>query len=103
MNTQQLIDNVRSWGEDKGITGTGGKATVVSQLLKLFEEVEEIQQAIETNDIEELADGIGDSTVVLILLSEIAGLKYEDCLQGAYDIISKRTGRMVDGTFVKDK
>jgi len=41
--------------------------------------------------------------VVLILLSEIAGLKYEDCLQGAYDIISKRTGRMVDGTFVKDK
>ena len=76
---------------------------MVSQLLKLFEEVEEIQQAIKTNDIEELADGIGDSTVVLILLSEIAGLKYEDCLQGAYDIISKRTGRMVDGTFVKDK
>ena len=76
---------------------------MVSQLLKLLEEVEEIQQAIKTNDIEELADGIGDSTVVLILLSEIAGLKYEDCLQGAYDIISKRTGRMVDGTFVKDK
>jgi len=103
MNTQQLIDNVRSWGEDKGITGTRGKATVVSQLLKLLEEVEEIQQAIETNDIEELADGIGDSTVVLILLAERAGLKYEDCLQGAYDIISKRTGKMVDGTFVKDK
>ena len=76
---------------------------MVSQLLKLFEEVDEIQQAIETNDIEELADGIGDSTVVLILLAERAGLKYEDCLQGAYDIISKRTGRMVDGTFVKDK
>jgi NTP pyrophosphatase (non-canonical NTP hydrolase) len=103
MNTQQLIDNVRFWGEDKGITGTEGKATVVSQLLKLLEEVEEIQQAIETNDIEELADGIGDSTVVLILLAERAGLKYEDCLQGAYDIISKRTGKMVDGTFVKDK
>ena len=103
MNTQQLIDNVRSWGEDKGITGTRGKATVVSQLLKLLEEVEEIQQAIKTNDIEELADGIGDSTVVLILLAERAGLKYEDCLQGAYDIISKRTGKMVDGTFVKDK
>ena len=24
------------------------------------------------------------------------------CLQGAYDIISKRTGKMIDGQFVKN-
>ena len=31
------------------------------------------------------------------------GLTIEECLQHAYDIISKRTGKMIDGTFVKDQ
>jgi hypothetical protein len=31
------------------------------------------------------------------------GLTIEKCLQHAYDTISKRTGKMVDGTFVKDQ
>lgn len=35
--------------------------------------------------------------------AESQGLKLEDCLQSAYDVISKRTGKMVNGTFVKDK
>ena len=28
--------------------------------------------------------------------------KLEDCLESAYNVISKRTGKMVDGVFVKD-
>jgi hypothetical protein len=30
-------------------------------------------------------------------------LKLEDCLESAYNVISKRTGKMVNGQFVKDK
>ena len=30
------------------------------------------------------------------------GLKLVDCLESAYNVISKRTGKMVDGQFVKD-
>jgi hypothetical protein len=31
------------------------------------------------------------------------GLKLEDCLQSAYNVISKRKGQMIDGQFVKEK
>jgi hypothetical protein len=40
--------------------------------------------------------------VVLILLSELLGFRFEEALQAAYDIINKRTGKMVDGKFLKD-
>lgn len=31
------------------------------------------------------------------------GLTLEQCVESAYDVISKRTGKMVDGKFVKDQ
>ena len=40
---------------------------------------------------------------MLILLSEIIGVPFEECLSIAYGVISNRTGQMVDGVFVKDK
>ena len=52
--------------------------------------------------LDETKDGIGDTMVTLILLCEMLDLTVEDCLQSAYDVISKRTGKMVDGTFIKD-
>jgi hypothetical protein len=30
------------------------------------------------------------------------GLTLEECLESAYNVISKRTGKMIDGQFVKD-
>ena len=45
---------------------------------------------------------IGDSVVVLTNLSKLVGYDIESCIQSAYDEIFNRTGRMVDGTFVKD-
>jgi len=48
-------------------------------------------------------DAIGDITVTLIIQAEMQGLDFQDCLQAAYDVISKRTGKMIDGQFVKDK
>ena len=53
-------------------------------------------------DREELIDGIGDVFVTLIILAAQNGLKPEDCLQSAWDEIKNRTGKTVNGVFIKD-
>ena len=53
--------------------------------------------------LDQVKDGIGDLTVTAILAAEMAGLRFEDCLQAAYDEIKGRTGTMQNGVFVKDK
>jgi NTP pyrophosphatase (non-canonical NTP hydrolase) len=98
---QETINDIRAWGQDKGITGDNAKGTPAGQLCKLEEEVLELQTAWVDNNKAEMIDAIGDITVVLILLSELLGLHYEQCVQSAYDVISKRKGVMVDGQFVK--
>lgn len=97
-----LCNLVRAWGLDKEIIGPDAKATAESQYLKLLEEVEEIGDGLDEGNAEEVLDGIGDSTVVLILLAELCGVSFESCLLGAYRIISKRTGVMKNGQFHKD-
>ena len=41
--------------------------------------------------------------VVLTNLAHMRGLTIEECIHSAYEVINKRTGKMIDGTFVKDK
>ena len=96
---KQLVEQVEQWGADKGILT---KATPSTQWDKLVEEVNELALGIETHDHDEIVDAIGDCTVVLILMSKLCGTDIEFCLQSAYDVISKRTGKMRDGVFVKD-
>ena len=117
MTTDQLIDNVRAWGVAKGIAGPNGKGTLLGQLSKTQEELNETRDAAvwldaartyhndhdEAMACVELEDGIGDCAVTLILAAEMAGLRFEDCLQAAYDEIKGRTGKMEGGVFVKDK
>ena len=67
-----------------------------------MEETVEIGRAIFKNDTEQIIDGIGDAVVVLTNLAELVGVPIEECIQEAYNVISKRTGKMVNGTFVKD-
>jgi hypothetical protein len=40
--------------------------------------------------------------VTLIIQAKMQGLDLNECLGSAYNVISKRTGKMVNGTFVKD-
>ena len=96
-----LVSLVRQWGTDRNIIGTNARATIQTQFDKLLEEVEEINVGIQKNDQHEMIDGIGDATVVLILLAELVGVKFETCLLAAYDEIKSRKGTMVDGKFVK--
>ena len=91
---------VQEWAKEKGIFD---KATPLKQALKTQEELTELLNAIVDNDKLEIEDAIGDIMVTLIILAEMQGVTLEECLNGAYDIISQRTGKMVNGQFVKDK
>jgi len=93
------FDLIREWADERGLYDNGDPKT---QALKLVEEVGEIARAILKDDTEEVIDGIGDAVVVLTNLAELIGAPIEMCIDEAYDVISKRTGKMVNGTFVKD-
>ena len=75
----------------------------MAQWEKTQEEVNELKEALQNNDVEGISDAIGDSIVTLFLQAEIQKINIIDCLQGVYNIISKRSGVMKDGKFVKEK
>jgi len=91
---------IEQWAKDKGILQ---KATPMKQAMKTQEEVTELCNAILDNNIEEIKDAIGDIVVTLIIQAKMQGMTIEECLNAAYDVISKRTGKMINGQFVKDK
>ena len=93
------FDLIREWADERGLYENGDPKT---QALKLMEEVGEISRAVLKDDFDEVVDGIGDSVVVLTNLAELMGVSIEACIASAYEVISKRTGKMVNGTFVKD-
>ena len=95
-----VFDNIRQWAGDRGIYEKGNAHT---QYVKLQEEAGELAKALLQNDKPEVIDAIGDIVVVLTNLAHLKGLRIEDCINSAYNVISKRTGKMIDGTFVKDK
>jgi len=121
MNFEELEKLVLDWGEEKGIFAN---STPLRQLDKTQEELDETKSALEKlnnfdyqgdlmkdlgvptpseEDIRaEVKDGIGDMLVTIILLAKMVDMDSVDCLQSAYDVIKKRTGKMVDGLFVKD-
>ena len=93
------FDLIRAWADERGLYDKGDTKT---QYLKLMEEAGELGRAILKNDEPEFIDAIGDMVVVLTNLARLGGVSIETCIDSAYDVISKRTGKMVNGTFVKD-
>ena len=93
------FDLIREWADQRGLYKHGDPKT---QSLKLVEEVGEICRATLKEDHDEVIDGIGDAVVVLTNLAELHGVTIEECIASAYGVISKRTGKMVNGTFKKD-
>ena len=94
-----VFNDIREWANKRGLYDKGDAKT---QYLKLMEEAGELGRAILKDDIEEQIDAIGDMVVVLTNLSELIDVPIEECIESAYEVISKRTGKMVNGTFVKD-
>ena len=94
------FDLIRDWADERGLYEKGDPKT---QYIKLMEEAGEVGRAILKQDETEIIDGIGDMVVVLTNLSELIGTPIEECIARAYDVIAKRTGKMVNGTFKKDE
>ena len=99
MKYQELEPLIIKWAKDKGILDKGNPK---AQCDKTHKEVYELHQAIETNDRPEIIDALVDILVTIIIQAEMQGLKLEECLESAYNVISKRTGKMINGTFVKN-
>mgnify|MGYP003317958944 FL=1 len=83
------------------VRGIYDKGNSHTQYVKLMEEAGELARALLKNDKPEVIDSIGDMVVVLTNLAKLEKLDIEDCIDNAYQTISKRTGKMVNGTFVK--
>ena len=60
-------------------------------------------QAVKDGDHLEIADGIGDMLVTIIIAARMLELDPTTCLEQAYNEIKDRKGKMVDGKFVKEK
>ena len=95
-----IFNNIREWADERGLYKNGDPKT---QLIKLYEESGELSQSLLKNDKAGIIDAIGDSVVVLTNLAHLVGTDIETCIRSAYDEISNRTGRMINGTFVKDE
>ena len=72
-------------------------------LVDVQEEAGELAKALLTDDKPEIVDAIGDMVVVLTNLAHLQGYSIEYCIDEAYSVIAARTGKMINGTFVKDK
>ncbi len=97
---QTLINEVIKWGYDKGIIEKG---TTSAQADKTLEEANELAEAVQVEDWNEIKDGIGDTMVTLILQAEMQDLKIEQCLEYALEQIQGRKGQIINGQFVKEE
>jgi NTP pyrophosphatase (non-canonical NTP hydrolase) len=95
-----VFPKIREWAKERGIFDKGD---VKTQYVKLMEEAGEVAKALLTNDKAEIKDGIGDMVVVLTNLAYLSGFTIEECIDEAYNVISKRQGNMINGTFVKNE
>ena len=95
----ERFDLIREWAASRGLYDKGNSHT---QYVKLQEEAGELAKALLKNDKLEIVDAIGDIVVVLTNLAHLEGYDIEYCIDEAYKVIAARTGRMINGTFVKD-
>jgi len=93
----ELTTNIEQWAKNKGLE----QARPEKQMLKVIEELGEVGSGMARGNLEAVKDGIGETIVTLIILAMQHGLTAEECLEQAWGEIKGRTGKMVDGVFVK--
>jgi NTP pyrophosphatase (non-canonical NTP hydrolase) len=94
----RVIGIVTNWGLFEA-----ENAKPIKQAHKLIEEAAELIEAEASGDVAAQEDAVGDCLVVLINYCHMKGYSMEDCLKKAADVIEKRTGKIVNGKFIKDQ
>lgn len=98
LQADKIVALVVAWGRERKITNPD------KQLLKVVEEVSEMIREVVRGryDSAEIKDGIGDSLVTIIILSDILGFNAIEMLEEAYSVIKSRKGKTSDGMFIKN-
>lgn len=112
--TEELIKKVQQWAKDRNIIDG---CPPIKQAYKTLEECGELIEAVARHDSfkgmknmnlitgeyhYQVKDAIGDITVTLIIQCAMQGIDFVDCLNGAYDTIKDRKGKLINGQFVKE-
>jgi len=96
----ELEENVCQWAYERGILAPDNDR---NQLIKTMEELGEVADATLKGDHEGIKDGIGDVLVCLTIFARQNGLSLVECYEHAYSEIKDRTGKTVNGTFIKNE
>ena len=108
MNLENLIENFHAWGAERRLHDT---IDLLPQLAKLGEEYGELCAGVARNDERQIMDAVGDMIVVLTQLGAVADTRFMRDVDGQYlnraalhawEQIKVRTGKTVDGVFLKD-
>ena len=100
MTFESLQDEIIQWGYVRNIISP---KNTPKQFMKVTEELGELAEGINKDNQGQIKDSLGDILVTLIILSKDLDVDLLDCLRGAYDVIKDRTGKTVDGVFVKEE
>lgn len=105
-----LLKNlVEEWGQDKDLLH---RENAQKQFLKMIEEVFEFKSEMDLVErtehdklreiyIERMRNEMGDIIVTIIILCKQLDIDPLVCLEKAYKKIAKRTGKTINGQFVK--
>lgn len=99
MTFEELHEAIIQWAENRNMISPKNTSR---QYMKVSEELGEIAEGINKNNREQVEDSLGDILVTLIILSKDLDVDLLDCLRGAYDVIKDRTGKTINGVFVKE-
>ena len=92
---EQLVEK---WHMDKGLLDVD----INAQVAALGEEFGELCHAIAKGTRDDRVDAIGDMMVVLVNIATRDAVTLEECFRHAYLEIKDRTGKTVEGRFLKD-
>ena len=106
----ELKELVLECAEDKNLLH---EENADKQFMKFIEEVFEFKsemdvyfdgaETLKSLNKEYMEDEMGDIFVTLIILCNQLGIDPVECLDMAYEKISKRRGNTIDGTFIKEE
>lgn len=100
LNFEKLHEFIIQWAEDRKIISPKNVST---QFMKVTEEIGELAEGINKDNQGQIKDSLGDILVTLIILSKDLDVDLFECLRGAYEVIKDRTGKTVNGVFVKEE
>lgn len=100
MSYAELELKVIQWGEARRIVQNSNP---LAQASKTQEELNELVEAINKGDRDEMKDAYGDILVTLIIGAATTDIDMMECLELAYNQIKDRKGYLnADGIFVKE-